>query len=88
VRLNHRLIRLEQKVGVDPRCPACRERCGYTMMVTARQLPDGTTARGSDRPAPCEQCGEVPEQVIEIVRPLVETRESAVRPTAENWSPP
>jgi hypothetical protein len=86
VRLNTRLQRLEQRV-VDPGCPGCRDRRGFHVLVNVNELPDGTlTYPDDDKPKPCEQCGEVPEFSIEVVRKVVETREDIARLDAERWS--
>jgi hypothetical protein len=82
MRLSGRLQRLEQRLG-DDGCPACRDRRGCFVMVTSRCLPDGTVAYPDEEPAPCDQCGIVPERVIEVVETVVETREDVARLTAE-----
>ena len=40
--------------------------------MTARRQPDGTLTHPDGEPSPCEQCGEVPEFVVEIVETVVE----------------
>jgi hypothetical protein len=68
---NHqRLRRLEQAVG-KPGCMACRDRRGRIMLTTALVNADGTTMYPEGQPAACEQCGEVPEVIIEVVEKLV-----------------
>jgi hypothetical protein len=81
MRMNGRLRRLERAAGVgrDDGCPACRDRRGYIVLVTARRQPDDTVAYPEGEPTPCEQCGVVPEQVIAIVETVVETREDLAR---------
>jgi hypothetical protein len=81
VGLSSRLQRLEQRVGDG--CPACRDRRGRVVLVTSRSLPDGTVAYPEGEPGPCEHCGVVPEQVIEIVETVVETRQDLARLEAE-----
>jgi hypothetical protein len=80
-KLNTRLQRLEQRVG-EPGCPACRDRRGFHVMVTAERLPDGTlTYPNDDMPKPCEKCGEIPE-AITIIMHVVKTREDMARQAA------
>jgi hypothetical protein len=45
--------------------------------VYSQQLPDGSTERLGDWPAPCAVCGQVPEMIIQIVRPLLAEAKSA-----------
>ena len=79
-----RLRKLERAAGGrDAGCRACRDRRGYIVIGTARRLPDGTTAPEGDWPAPCEACGDFPEQIIEIVHTLVKTRQDLARREAE-----
>lgn len=80
--LRTRLGRLEQRVGGrDDACPACRDRRGRIVMTTSQRMPDGTTAPQGDWPAPCAACGAVPEQLVEIVMPVVDAHgEAADRP--------
>jgi len=61
----------------------CRDRRGCIVLVTGRRQPDDTVAYPEGEPAPCEQCGVVPEQVIAIVETVVETREDLARLAAE-----
>jgi hypothetical protein len=76
VRLQNRLRRLEQAVGLgDDDCPACRDRRGFSLLVTRRE---GEEAPPDAWPKPCPHCGEVPERVIEIVTVVVTTHEEAV----------
>jgi hypothetical protein len=87
MRLSGRLHRLERRVG-DTGCPACRDRRGRVVLVTSRSLPDGKTEPQGDWPPPCERCGEVPEQVVEIVETVVGTREDLIHLAAEGWHRP
>ena len=83
MRLQYRLKRLEQCLGRrEGDCPACRDRRGLVVVVGSRRLPDGTTTAKGEWPALCETCGEVPEQLIEIVEAVVETHED-VEPLAD-----
>jgi ssDNA-binding Zn-finger/Zn-ribbon topoisomerase 1 len=77
VKLQARLRRLERDLGT-PDCPECRERRGQTVLCRVRDGEDEQGV-GSDWPAPCPRCGEVPEQIIEIVEVLVTTREEVER---------
>jgi hypothetical protein len=52
-------------------------------------LPAGRDDGAGGRLAPpCERCGEVPEQVVEIVETMVETREDLARLATEGWYRP
>jgi hypothetical protein len=64
--LRTRLQPLERNTD-DAGCPACRDRRGRIVLVTARQLPDGTLVSEEKEPQPCAHCGQVPEQLIEAV---------------------
>ena len=79
MKLHARLRRLE-RTTVDADCPACRERRGWTVLLTARRLPDGTVAPVEGEPQPCVRCGQVPEQIIEVVE--------VIEPAAAEWSSP
>lgn len=68
--LRTRLQRLERHT-VDAGCPACRDRRGRAVLLTARQLPDRTLVSVDEEPQPCARCGQVPEQIIEIVETIV-----------------
>jgi hypothetical protein len=81
-RLNARLRRLEQIEGVGG-CPACRDRRGRVAVHTYRQMADGSVRPHGDAPQPCDVCGEVPEEVIEIVEVVVSTREECQRLLAD-----
>ena len=83
MRMHGRLTRLERAAGVgrDDGCPACHDRRGRIVVTASQRLPDGTTAPEGDWPAPCEQCGAMPEQIIEMVKPVLDGRgEPADRP--------
>jgi hypothetical protein len=69
MKLRHRLHRLEQRLPAG--CPACRHRRGLVALVAVRQVPDEPTRTGEDAPRPCAACGDVPEQIIEIVEQVV-----------------
>ena len=72
MRLSSRLRRLEEAGGGrDDGGPACRGRRGRIVMVTSQRLPDGTRAPDGDWPAPCAACGVLPEQTVEIVKPIM-----------------
>jgi hypothetical protein len=75
MRLRTRLRRLE-KAAPDPGCPACQDRRGLTVLVTATRLPDGTVAHEGGVPAPCVRCGLVPERIIQEVIEVVVARPS------------
>jgi hypothetical protein len=75
--LRSRLKHLERNLGT-PGCPECQHRRGLTMLVRVREGEDEQGV-GSDWPAPCPRCGEVSEQILEIVEVLVTTREEVDR---------
>ena len=76
--LGARLRRLEQGVG-PAGCPACRDRRGLSFPWTCQELPDGTRVPKRDPPPPCTACGEIPEEIVEIIEVVVETREDVER---------
>jgi hypothetical protein len=75
VRLDTRLRRPEAAVPVG--CRARSDRRRSALLHIHPQNPDGTISSETDDPQPCERCGEVPEEIIEIVDVLVETHEAA-----------
>jgi hypothetical protein len=77
--LRTRLQRLERNT-IDAGCPACRDRRGRIVFLTAERLPDGTVAVVEGEPAPCALCGEVPEKIIEVVERVVEAPTSESSP--------
>ncbi len=70
--LRTRLQRLERN-AVDAGCPACRDRRGRIVWVTAQRLSDGTVVAEEAELQPCARCGQVPEQIIEVVECVVDT---------------
>jgi hypothetical protein len=76
-RLHTRLRRLEAAVPTG--CPACRDRRGGTLLQISQQNPDGTLRSVTGEPQPCEHCGDVPEEVIELVEVVVSSREELER---------
>ncbi len=60
-------------------CPACRDRAGRIVWLTRRVLPDGAVIPAESEPAPCPQCGRVPEQIIEVTETVVEGRDGIGR---------
>jgi hypothetical protein len=74
VTLRTRVNRLEttarrQRLFDPSRCPGCCHRV-QAVLVRARRYPDGTEVTDPAMPAPCLECGRVPEQVIQIVEPM------------------
>ena len=74
--LRARVNRLESKARrqglFDPaRCPGCCRR-DRVVIVQTRQNPDGTLTHDPPMPTPCEVCGRVPEQIIQIMEPRPE----------------
>jgi hypothetical protein len=41
---------------------------------TCQELPDGSRVHERDLPSSCPACGEVPEEIVEIIEVIVETR--------------
>jgi hypothetical protein len=71
--LRSRLQRLEQGT-VEEGCPACRDRRGRIVWLTAERLADGTVVTVENEPQACTWCGKIPEQIIEVVRAVVGER--------------
>ena len=67
--LRSRLDRLERHDGPHDGCPACRDRRGVVALVTPREQ---TGPAPADWPQPCEVCGDVAEQLIEIEEVVVD----------------
>jgi hypothetical protein len=78
VKWRSRIRRLEQQIGPG-RCPACHDRRGRVMLVAARQLPDGTIVPRDPEPTACARCGKGPEEIIEIIEVVVDSRDAAAR---------
>jgi hypothetical protein len=76
MRLRTRLQPLERN-RIDSGCPACRGRRGRIVLLRAEQLPDGTGAVVDGPPTPCARCGQIPEQIIEVVETVVGERTGA-----------
>jgi hypothetical protein len=78
MKLRARLERLEERIP-PVRCPACHDRAGRIVIVTMRRLADGTLVAESCTPLPdpCPRCRTVPARVIEVVEPVVTSREEA-----------
>ena len=71
--LRARLQRLERNT-VDAGCLACRDRRGRIVLLTAERLPDGAVVAVEEEPQPCTRCGQIPEQIIEVVESVVDGR--------------
>lgn len=69
--LRSRLLRLERNM-VDAGCPGCRDRRGRIVLLTARRQPDGKVVVQEQEPQPCVHCGQVPEQIIEVIEIIVD----------------
>ena len=76
MRLRSRLQRLERETVAEG-CPACRDRRGRIVWLTAERLADGTVVTVENEPQACTRCGQVPEQIIEVVRAAVGERSGA-----------
>jgi hypothetical protein len=74
--LRTRLQRLERH-RVEEGCPACRDRRGRIVLWTAERLPDGTAVGVEKEPQACTRCGQIPEQILEVVLEVVEQRSGA-----------
>jgi hypothetical protein len=79
MRLNGRLRHLENAARergllAGPGCPACRNRRGKLVIVRSRVGVDGASLWTEEGPPVCPECGQVPEEVIEIVEHLVLAR--------------
>ena len=70
MRLRTRLQKLEQS-QMFAGCPACHHR-HVIVLRTATPLPDGSVVWDVDKPLPCTRCGQIPEQIIEVILPVVE----------------
>jgi hypothetical protein len=79
MRIRGRLARLERTVGTG--CPDCRHRRGHVFLHISRQAPDGTLHSATAAPRPCSRCGQIPEEVIEVVEAIIATREGQVGAT-------
>jgi hypothetical protein len=77
MRIGGRLARLERAVGTG--CPECRHRRGHSLLQVGRQEPDGTVRSATEAPRPCARCGQVPEEVIEVVEVIIHSREERER---------
>src|SRR5262249_17342282 len=69
--LRTRLQRLERNT-VDVGCPACRDRRGRVALRIVERLPGGTGVVAADGREPCDQSGQILEQVMEVIETLVE----------------
>jgi hypothetical protein len=69
--LRRRLQRLEKVIHGHDGCPVCRPRCRRPVFLSVSRLADGTVVDVGERPAPCPRCGQVPEQIIEVVEMVV-----------------
>lgn len=68
MRARARIRHLEQQAGP----PGCRERLERIVLTSATELPDETVVPSGDRPQPCPECGEVPDQVIGVAEAMPE----------------
>jgi hypothetical protein len=74
--LRTRLQRLERNTVAEG-CPACRDRRGGIVWLTAERLADGTVVTVEKEPQACTRCGQIPEQIIEVVGAVVGERSGA-----------
>ena len=75
MRLRTRLHKLERS-RTFAGCPACRHR-HIIVMRTGTQQADGTMVWDVDKPQPCTHCGQIPEQIIEVILSVVDERSNA-----------
>ena len=73
MRLQARLRRLEQQLGGDRGCLACRDRQGRAVLIEARELPDGTVVSETAEPPPCAASSAVPERIIRVILAVAES---------------
>jgi hypothetical protein len=66
-----RLQRLERSDCFVRGCLACRDRRGYSTLVTCEQRADGTVTEPKGMPEPCVQCGQVAERIIKLIEEIV-----------------
>ncbi len=78
MRIRARLVRLERAAGAAG-CPACRDRRGRAVLHCGREQRDGSVRFEQPEPMPCPRCGEEPEEVVEVVEVVIETREDLAR---------
>ena len=72
MRMRTRLRLLEETLaGLG--CPGCRHRCGI-LYRTSTPLPNGTRVWDVEEPPPCSRCGKIPEQIVEVIMPIMEER--------------
>jgi hypothetical protein len=85
-KLGARLLRIERLLPAG--CPDCRHRRDLIWIHTACEEPDGTVVDSEGAPLSCGRCGSVPEQILEIVEVVVESREDLARLYAEPLADP
>jgi hypothetical protein len=72
MKLRTRLQKLERS-RTFAGCPVCRHR-RVIVLRTCTPLPDGTVVWDVDEPQPCTRCGQIPEQLIKVILPVVDER--------------
>jgi hypothetical protein len=72
MRLRSRLQKLERS-RTFAGCPVCRHR-RVIVIRTCTPLPDGSVVWDGDKPHPCTCCGQIPEQLIEVILSVVDER--------------
>jgi DNA-directed RNA polymerase subunit RPC12/RpoP len=72
MRLRTRLQKLERS-RTFAGCPGCRHR-RVIVLRTCTPLPDGSVVWDVDEPQPCARCGQIPEQIIEMILSVVDER--------------
>jgi hypothetical protein len=78
MRVHNRLARLERQLirGEGGR-RACQDR-RRVVLIETEQMADGTVVLRDPQPEPCAVCGEVPEQIIEVMLTTVTRRDEIV----------
>jgi hypothetical protein len=74
-----RLVAAARRQGLLPEagCPACRDRRKESVVVRGRSGDNGEVNWDWEGPPPCAVCGEVTEEVVEIIEQVVATRDQA-----------
>jgi hypothetical protein len=72
----NRLAAAARRQGLLPEaeCPACRDRRKESVVVRGRSGDNGEVNWDWEGPTPCAVCGEVTEEVIEIIEQIVPAR--------------
>jgi DNA-directed RNA polymerase subunit RPC12/RpoP len=72
MRLRTRLQKLERS-RTFAGCPTCRHR-RVIVLRTCTPLSDVTVVWDVDKPPTCTRCGQIPEQIIEVILSVLDER--------------